>query len=127
MEEDSEGALRKGTKDQGCADGMGSPDSASLHSGTHASCPHRQTCRWVGIHAHPSSLLPASTTALLPSLDPHLLRHPFNPSAPYPLHPQPRSWRPAKSLFCLENILFLTCWPLPTSAPPWPFFHRQTS
>ena len=76
------------------------PSTQLLRSGTHTPCLHCQTCRWVCLHAHPSCLLPASTAEVpLPSPDPHLRRHPFNPLAPYLLCPQPGSWRLDNSLF----------------------------
>ena len=83
------------------------PRTQLLRSGTHTPCLHCQTCRWVCLHAHPSCLLPASAAEVpLPSPDPHLRRHPFNPLGPYLLCPQPGSWRLDNSLFCLGNIPF---------------------
>ena len=107
----------KGTKEQGRADGTGSQDSASYTVG-----PARPVFTAKPADGCVSTPIPPASTAEvpLPSPDPHLRRHLFNPLAPYLLHPQPGSWRLDNSLFCLENTPFQASYPPALAFPSQP-------
>lgn len=119
------GALKRGTEEAGSTMVAQTQLPQTQHPCT--AVPHTKAAdRWA-FTPSPSSHLPVCTTEFpLPALDLPLLRHPFNPLAPYLLCPQPfsLSWLLASSLFCLQSIPFLTCWPLPVIAPSWAFLSQ---
>lgn len=81
------GALKKRTEEEGSTTVAQAQPPQAQHPRTHT----KAADRWASTPT-PSPCLPVSTTEFpLPALDLQIVRHPFNPSAPYLLCLQPLS------------------------------------